>query len=251
MRVWVTRPLRQAEATSQLLREQGVAVWCQPVMEICPLPELGPEQRNQVMNVDLYSIAIFISQNAVHYGCALIDQFWPQVPVGLNFFAVGKATARALSNQGLLAQAPVSVLDSEGLLALPALQQVAQQRVIIFKGQGGRNTLAKTLAERGARVDNCELYSRQHCQKAVPALQASDFGLQGSDRILAYSGASVELIHKTLQAAGRTEVLLRPVVVPGERVANIAQRLGFERVVTAQNATDQAMLAALFAAEQH
>lgn len=244
-RVWVTRPSKQAEVTSQKLRALGVQPWCQPVMEIRPITPLGPISRQQVMDLNLYQFAIFVSQNAVQYGCDLIEQFWPQVPLGVTFVAVGSATADALAGRGLLAEAPTAAMDSEGVLALASLQQVEQQRVIIFKGEAGRTTLAETLAERGARVDNCELYARSHCTAAVAALRDGNFGLELNDTTLAYSGHSVELIHQTLLAARRTELLKQPLVVPGKRVAAVAGELGFEQVRTAQNATDQAMLAAL------
>ncbi len=217
-------------------------------MEISPLAELAAAARTMVMDLDLYQVAIFISQNAVQYGLAAIDEFWPQVPVGVQFLAVGKATARALSEAGHLAQAPQVAMDSEALLAQPLLQQVDQQRVIIFKGQGGRTTLADTLTQRGARVDNCELYQRRACESAVTALQASDFGHADGDRILAYSGQSVQLIQQTMLAAQRTDLLATPIVVPGQRVAALAQELGFSQVIVAENATDAAMLAALAAA---
>ena len=246
--VWVTRPQRQAQTTCALLAEQGYVPWAQPVMEITPLAELPAVTRAMLMDLDLYHIAIFISQNAVHYGLASIDQFWPQIPVGVQFLAVGNATARALAAAGILADSPQVAMDSEALLALPALQQVEQQRVIIFKGEGGRTTLAETLAQRGARVDNCELYQRRACAEAVAALQASDFGRADSDCTMAYSGESVQLIEQTLVAAQRKELLDRPLVVPGLRVAKLAAELGFSHVLPAENATDMAMMAALMAA---
>ncbi|WP_317932402.1 uroporphyrinogen-III synthase [Halioxenophilus sp. WMMB6] len=244
MRVWITRPEAQGRKTQQRLAALGVAGWLQPVMTIEPLAET-PTVRQQVMDLDLYQFAIFISQNAVHYGVALIDRFWPQWPVGLTLLAIGQATAKALAEHGHLAAAPVAVMDSEALSALPELQALANSRVIIFKGEGGRALLAETLRARGGRVDECPLYGRRWAAEASLALQASDFGSQPDDAMLAYSGESVELLAKTLASGGRQALTRQPLVVPGSRVAGVARALGFEQIIVADNATDDAMLGAL------
>lgn len=244
VRVWVTRPEAQAQATAQLLEQLGCQYWLQPVMSIKPI-EPGPAERSQVLALDNYHAAIFISQNAVQYGLALIDQLWPQLPVGLHLMAIGKATAKALQNHGLVVQSATGAMDSEALLALPELQQLSDQKVLIFKGVGGRGYLSDTLATRGAQVDECALYQRCREVRAVANLQACDFGALATDTLLAYSGESVQYLTQTLAGAGRLELLGQPLVVPGERVADIARQLGYQQVRVAENASDSAMLAQL------
>ncbi|WP_343223911.1 uroporphyrinogen-III synthase [Metallibacterium sp.] len=73
--------------------------------------------------------------------------------------AVGAATARALRRHGVAdVQTPVRA-DSEGLLALPALQPPLT-RVALVGAPGGRELLPQTLAARGARVLRAEVYRR-------------------------------------------------------------------------------------------
>ena len=84
---------------------------------------------------------IFISANAVRFGLALVDDYWPQLPTGLNWYAIGVATAAVLARHGIAAITPRRFMSSEGLLAVPALQHVSDQRVLIVKGEGGRECL--------------------------------------------------------------------------------------------------------------
>ena len=113
-----------------------------------------------LLHLDQYQHVIFISSNAVHFGMALIEDHWPQLPLGLTWYAIGGATAAKLEHFGIEAITPGSVMTSEGLLALSLLQNVRDQRVLIVKGQGGRDTLAQELTRRGALVEELPCYCR-------------------------------------------------------------------------------------------
>jgi len=81
----------------------------------------------------------------------------------LPWFSVGAATAQVLADQGLDVHYPPSGDDSEALLALPALREAIARtdaRVLILRGEGGRELLAERLREQGASVDYLELYRR-------------------------------------------------------------------------------------------
>ena len=93
---------------------------------------------------------IFISANAVRLGMALVEDYWPQLPAGLNWYAIGAATAEGcLSATGIAAITPGSVMSSEGFsLAIPALQDVREQRVLIVKGEVAALTDRRTQSPR-------------------------------------------------------------------------------------------------------
>ncbi|GLS27072.1 uroporphyrinogen-III synthase [Marinibactrum halimedae] len=243
--VWVTRPRLQGEQTAQRLIEMGYQPWVQPVMDIVPI-DLTPSSRQALMNLDEYQKVIFVSQNAVRFGCLAIEDFWPQWPVGVAFFGIGEATVLALESQGIQAQSNIdsAAKNSEALLALPALQSLEHNRVLILRGKGGRETLKETLEARGAKVEYCELYERRLSPEAENALRASVFSqsVPASSAILAYSGDSLAYIDRVIASAGLSFLKQLPIIVPGERVAKLAQEREFYDIRMADNASDKSML---------
>src|SRR5690606_2690658 len=137
-----------------------------PLLELQPVTDDRQRQsiKNQVINFDLFQKAIFVSQNAVNFALDWLDEYWPQLPVGVEYFAVGETTARALQTHGLrvsaLTAAETGAMNSETLLSEPELREVAGEKIIIFRGCGGRGHMGEILRERGAHVSYCELYQR-------------------------------------------------------------------------------------------
>ncbi len=156
----VTRPAGQARGLCESLEEMGFGVHHQPLLVLEPLESLSADGRQHLLDLDLYRHIIFISANAVRYGMERIDDYWPQLPVGINWYAVGSSTAALLAERGLDPVTPGEDMSSEGLLALPGLAEVACERVLIVKGEGGRQALRQALVERGARVDERACYRR-------------------------------------------------------------------------------------------
>jgi uroporphyrinogen-III synthase len=255
VRVLVTRPAAQAEPWCRLLRELGAEPLAAPLLAIEPVRDLEAMQavKQLVLDFDLYQKAIFVSQNAVAYGMAWLEDYWPQLPQGIAYFAVGDATARQLAAHGVevsaLNAASNGAMNSESLLAAPELQQVAEQRIVIFRGLGGRGQLAEILRARGARVDYCELYQRRLPVEAATHLAETCAG-QLPHVVALHSGESLDNYRQVLAQLAQhpaAEPLVRslrelPLLVPGARVAALAQAAGFERVYPAENATDSSML---------
>ena len=126
----ITRPAAQADAWGQRLLELGATVSSLPLMDIVPVQDATQVRaiKNCMLDFDLYRKAIFVSQNAVEYGFEWIETYWPQMPMGVQFFAVGETTAKLLAAEGVsvtdLAQTQQGAMTSETLLQSPALQQV-------------------------------------------------------------------------------------------------------------------------------
>lgn len=258
--VVITRPLAQAQPWAEQLAAAGFNTRLINLLEIRPLQQ--PEQQraiqNRIMDFDLYQKAIFVSQNAVHQAMDWLDRYWPQLPIGIDYFAVGATTARELAAYGLavtdLAQAESGSMTSETLLQAPGLQAVAGEKIIIFRGLGGRGHLGDELRARGAQVDYCELYARCLPEQATTELAAWLAEVGASPWVLAvHSGESLRhllLLMAALNPQQQQQLRQAWLLLPSERVCQQAQAAGFSRCILAENATDQAMTQALLRARQ-
>lgn len=248
IKVLLTRPEGQGDQLLQAIEDRGGQCLQYPVMAIEPLdqqadPTIWQQTKQAIINLDQYQQVIFISTNAVRFGMAWIEQYWPQLPVGIAWHAIGKATGQALDATGVncIAGDEQSPMNSEALLQQSSLQAVAQAKVLIMRGVGGREYLAEQLRKRGARVDYAECYRRSRVERPVGELGQLLLREQ-PDCLVINSG---ETLDYTCQLLGGEQLQHISVIVPGERVAGLAQQRGFSNIVTASNASSDAMIAAL------
>lgn len=244
--VLVTRPAHQAGRLMRLIEQQGGRAVGFPVLEIQP-PQDDTSLRRAIDRLDSFDLAIFISANAVERALPVIlaRRDWPD---SLHIASIGKRTAQVLAAAGHPPDVcPDAGFNSEALLALPQLRQVAGQRVVIFRGSGGREYLAEQLRARGAEVHYAEAYRR--VRPATDPAELNRAGERGEfDIVLVNSAESLRNLYHMVGVQGRRWLLATPLLVVSERMPALAQELGFEQVPrVADNATDEAVLAALLA----
>ncbi|MFS1523254.1 uroporphyrinogen-III synthase [Microbulbifer sp. 2304DJ12-6] len=246
-RILTTRPAHQSANWCAQLRAAGAQVDNIPMLAIEPLREASALQaiKTHTLGFDQVQEAIFVSQNAVYYGVEWLEDYWPQLPQGPRYYAIGSATANALLERGIPCAQDSGHMTSEDLLALPSLQQVAGHRILIFSGVGGRTLIGDTLRARGAMVTYCELYRRTLPPGAPDTLASYP---ATPDAISVHSGeALANLAHCIVQSA-RGQLQYAALICPSVRVAKQARALGFKRPYGAQNAGGKAMLDALHSA---
>lgn len=238
--VAVTRPAPQGDALVAQLRAYGAVATAIPLLAIEPLEEDAAQEKVRLCLQSLATIdvAIFVSRNAAEQLLQALATHAATWPPSITTIAVGSPTAQFLNAHGIAAISPAR-MDSEGMLALPALHAAQGKRCVIFRGQGGRETTAQTLRARGATVDYCELYRRV----LPPAAEAAWAQWISDDVVPRWACInSVETLNHLLavdsRAATRANLAL---VVPGARVTEHARRAGFLHVHTALDATDQQM----------
>jgi uroporphyrinogen-III synthase len=169
--VIITRPEKQALVWAKKLSLFDVGSKIIPLLEIKKFQDSVEMEsvvrpiKNCILNLDLYQKIIFVSQNAVEYGMEWIEAYWPQIPIGVDFFAVGETTANLLREYGVsvqdLAETTQGNMTSESLLSAPGLQEVDGDKILIVRGVGGRGHLTEELRKRGASVEYCEVYKRE------------------------------------------------------------------------------------------
>lgn len=234
----VVRPAAQAAELVQLLRQHGHAPLCCPLLETVAGSEL-PRLPDLLRSAD---VVIAVSIHAVHFAHDFLlqtGQTWPHI----EYFAVGQASADAFAAVGITATCPDDP-RSEGLLALPALQQVAGKRVLILRGNGGRDLIASTLASRGALVHYCAAYER-HYPELDGDILTHHWQAAGLDSLLITSGELLQRLLELVPDHQRPWLFDRLLVVPSPRVAEMASAAGFIHITIAQGASNQALTAAL------
>ncbi|WP_062059956.1 uroporphyrinogen-III synthase [Cellvibrio sp. OA-2007] len=257
----ITRPDAQAVPWAEQLQVLGFNCARVNLLDIVAVSDAEKIRaiKNRILDVDLYQKIIFVSQNAVDFGMAWLEDYWPQMPVGIDFFAVGATTAKKLASYGVavqdLAASTGGGMTSEDLLSAEHLQQVDGEKILIFRGCGGRGHLADELSKRGAKVDYCELYERVLPAAAQAQLLQliTDTEASSAQRLVSlHSGESLQnllavLAQLALPEQQRVQAWMNNSVflVPSARIVVAAQAAGLKRVICAENATDQAMTAAL------
>ncbi|MCO7245971.1 uroporphyrinogen-III synthase [Halomonas sp. Mc5H-6] len=240
--VLITRPGARGIALAEALRSAGASVEALDVMQLQALPE-DAAMRQVWLNIDEYHKIVVVSPFAAGCLSEALDRYWPQLPVGIDYYSVGQSTAALLYDQlGVRVHVPPpreGEDTSEALLRLASLQTLSHQRVLIVAGESGRALLADTLAERGARVTPLAVY-RRHL--LAPSRPMQDRLAAGNYRaLIVTSGELLEHLAKWCQPAA----LNQPLIVSSRRLATLAERLGFYVPIVASGATPPALIAAL------
>jgi uroporphyrinogen-III synthase len=239
--ILVTRPEHQAGSLIKAIEQAGGTAVLFPVIEILPVDNQQAIRRcwKQVAG---YHWLVFISANAVNFAASL-NGGRIILPKTVKVAAIGQATARALQRHNI----PVSLLPDEGynseaLLKMADWQQLPGQRFLIVRGVGGREKLAETLKQRGAAVDYLEVYRRNQ-PRNDPQRVKKLLDRNALSAIVLTSGEAVKNLWDILDQD--KTVLSIPLVVISSRIAQIASRLGFEKIKVSQGPSEAAIIESL------
>lgn len=233
LKIAVTRPRDQAAPLALHITRAGGTPLLFPLLEIEPVLE-DAGLREQLSRLAQFDLAIFISPNAVQYGIAAIRPTHPTLPPRLRIATVGQGSAKALRELGIAdILAPTERFDSEGLLALPELQDVAGWNVLIFRGDGGRELLGDTLKARGATVEYAACYRRSKPQQDIAELLSA-----APDAITVTSSEALDHLRRMLENCGSEAWRDLPLFVPHPRIAELARQQGWKRIETTASGDD-------------
>jgi len=219
LKVLVTRPEEQATPLLEAIASHGGVAKSFPLLEIMQVDTIP----SALAQLEQYQLIIFVSRNAVIHSWALLDaNRKPSLPDQLKVAAMGRGTADELSARGQrIDHLPSTSFDSEGLLALAAMQSVQGQRILIVRGQSGREHMATVLRQRGAKVDYVEVYQRLKT-KRVLTNQDSDV-----DAIVLSSSEAIQHLADCARRDQQAWVFAKQIVAIHPRIAMQAGDLGF------------------------
>jgi uroporphyrinogen-III synthase len=258
----ITRPSGQAHQLSALLNEclQNSPTSQAKPPEIISLPLLtilpgsgSILAQDIAASLHAADLAIFVSPNAIECTMRLLGCSWQEVsnspvPIGV----MGGGSLAALSAYGIGSESTPTWLlypqdntewDSEGLWkVLQKLQwDWPTKRVVILKGEGGRDWLADTLKAAGAHLNLISVYSRIPLDLESP--------IWGDIRKIDFAQSLWLLTSsEAVRHLGRAQLPLNLSVAlcSHPNIADAARQIGFREIIVCESGDD-----ALVKASQH
>lgn len=155
-----TRPIHRGDAIRQMT---GVMVVDLPLLEIRSLSISECEQAMMMQFCQgAYDALVITSVESARRALDYLRSHQVNVPTLPNtpIIAVGTATAQVMQAYGFDVILPQTA-NNEGMLTLPQIKSLtAHDRVLIWRGVGGRRLLHDTLVAKGVHIDAIEWYER-------------------------------------------------------------------------------------------
>ncbi|MFI0489678.1 MAG: uroporphyrinogen-III synthase [Yersinia sp. (in: enterobacteria)] len=245
MTILVSRPSPAGEELVSRLRALGRVAWHAPLINFSPGSDL-PKLPALLHNMQAGDLVFALSQNTIRYANPMLKRNNLSWPTQLSYYAIGRTTALALHTASRLhVTYPPMGETSEMLLSLPDLQNVSGKKVLLLRGNGGRELLGQSLAERGASVTFCECYQRSPVYYNGSE-QSADWQRAGVDILVITSGEMLQQIYTLVPDYYRSSWLLRcRLIVVSDRIATLAAQMGWSDIRVAENADNDALIRAL------
>lgn len=160
-----------------------------------------------------------------------------------EWIAVGGGTARALRRGGIEEMVSPSRMDSEGLLALPALQEVSGHTVALITAPGGRDTLSHTLIQRGAHLLRADVYAREPVRLSARSVHKL-LTLQVPAVVLISSQGALRQVLETAPASAAKALRALPAVAASARLQEMARQEGFDEPFLSEGPLPAQLIAA-------
>jgi uroporphyrinogen-III synthase len=261
--VVITRPQAQAGALAARVAALGLRVELLPLLEISALVD-DAALKAELADLQRYAMVAFVSPNAIDAAFAHIVQW----PAGVALAVLGEGSRVALAAHGItpanatiISPQDAAHSDSEHLLATLDLESLRGRRVLIVRGDSGRELLSVGLSAAGVDVVRVAAYRR-----SVPAFtpelgatlqrllaQEHDWIVTSSEALRGLLALLTRLDQENAANAGHGHEVQRSTVVtlqqqhlivPHARIAQTAMELGCSRV-TLTGSGDELVLAAL------
>ncbi len=240
--ILVTRPKHQSDPLCHLIEQRGWNAIRLPTLEIVAVKK--QQTRRQLERISHYQWLIFISANAVNFAIKAnngkIERF-----NNCSIAAIGNSTGKALISAGLSVDlVPETSFNTEGLLETSEMNDVRGKSCLIIRGEGGRESLADGLRDRGAIIDYFEVYQRIQPQH----IDSTGLSMLQQGKINAIAISSGESLNNLLMMVGEEfydKLVTVPLIVISHRIKILASHIGFKQITISEKADDAAIVEAL------
>ncbi|XZG70373.1 uroporphyrinogen-III synthase [Chitinibacteraceae bacterium HSL-7] len=236
-RIWVTRPSAQAGALMARLAEAGATPVALPLLEIAEPLDPAPFSES-LTRLDDFDLVVFVSPTALDVTLAQCQ--WPATLTAAVVGPGSAARAKALGISRVIS--PAKQYDSEGLLAeLDRQMTLSGQRVLLIRGDGGRNVLPSGLIARGADVTSIAAYRR-----LPPVFDSAHLAqelAQGVDGVIISSSEAAQHLFALIGAVTLEQLQSLRYFAPHPRIAAALAQHG--ALVTLTDAGDEGVVTSL------
>lgn len=267
MPVIVTRPIRsvspiipislisQAESLSQRVTAMGRTVVRFPLLEIHPLTDYSAFDR-LLADLSAYALVAFVSPNAIQATFVRLKNNWSaQIPIAV----MGAGSLAALVELGITTANTTIYYphnpdrtDSETLLDELDIYALRHKKVLIIRGETGRELLADALRSKGIDVTQIAAYRRTAPE--FTSLRQYQLGrlLQTQNQwVITSSEALQTLLSWTKQLEQQpgfhgivAKLQQQHLILPHARIEETAKNCGFQSI-TLTGSGDEHLLVAL------
>lgn len=237
MTVLVTRPGKDGAMLCSELQQCQINSIHHPLITI----QQGRGSELLIEDLTQSDIVIAVSQYAVHWAQHSLEMSHQHFPSTPTYFAIGNKTALLLQQYTQQTVFAPKISDSEHLLDLPALKLVKNKRILILRGNNGRELIYQTLQQRDANVFYNEIYYRN----LLPIKEISlweQWKMQGVSHLVITSGEQLAFFISQVPAQYLPWVAHLKLYVPSLRIYQQAEELGFSHIINTRSAANPILL---------
>ena len=234
--VVITRPYRQAIEFAARLEEAGHTAVVFPLLDIAPLTDTT-QIRETLQRLTEFSLVAFVSPNAIDATFAHVEHWPPEVPLAV----MGEGSRQALARHGVTPDR-YSITspndrrrtDSETLLLALDIERLRASKVLILRGESGRELLADALRAVGAKVEQVAAYRRSAVAlTAARSIELANLLDSANSWVITSSEALkflIQDVEKVDPNHGVAKIQQKKIYVPHPRILDLAQSLGFREI---------------------
>ncbi|NNE38602.1 MAG: uroporphyrinogen-III synthase [Gammaproteobacteria bacterium] len=239
--IMVLRPIQQSEGLCRRFIEAGGNVTRFPTIEIQPLDDISTDEIKDL--IEWSDVIIFISRNAVRVLEELAGSL-QAIMDNKTVYAAGSGSEEEVRSSGVVEViSPGARSGSEALLQMMGLESEAilGKKVLIVRGDYGRELLKQELESRGALVKYADIYTRV-IPKVTTERVENIWQHNSPDIIVVTSNQGLFNLIKMTPDIYHDRLFATDIVTMSKRISDAAIKEGFHnKIAVAESQTDQGL----------